>query len=132
MSAPVQAGNSGGPLLDQNGNLVGVVTAKLNALKFKRDFPQNVNFAVKTLTCRSTEDCKTANALIAERSALHAQAENRRHERNIRTSPNCSRPIDTSVQNAAQISTPKFETVSSSNLVKSTGRGQNSFEVPRC
>lgn len=50
MSTPVQAGNSGGPLLDQNGNLVGIVTAKLNALKFAQasgDLPQNVNFALK-------------------------------------------------------------------------------------
>jgi S1-C subfamily serine protease len=51
VSAPVQSGNSGGPLLDQNGNLVGVVTAKLNALKVALkdgDLPQNVNFAVKS------------------------------------------------------------------------------------
>ena len=51
VSAPVQAGNSGGPLLDQSGNLVGVVTAKLNALKMAMnngDLPQNVNFAVKS------------------------------------------------------------------------------------
>jgi hypothetical protein len=38
-------------LLDQNGNLVGVVTAKLNALNVmvatKGDIPQNVNFAIK-------------------------------------------------------------------------------------
>jgi S1-C subfamily serine protease len=51
VSAPVQPGNSGGPLLDGNGNLVGVVTAKLNALKVmvatNGDIPQNVNFALK-------------------------------------------------------------------------------------
>jgi uncharacterized protein len=51
ISAPVQPGNSGGPLLDQSGNLVGVVTAKLNALKLmlatNGDIPQNVNFAIK-------------------------------------------------------------------------------------
>jgi S1-C subfamily serine protease len=50
ISAPVQSGNSGGPLLDQSGNLVGVVSAKLNALKVALkdgDLPQNVNFAVK-------------------------------------------------------------------------------------
>jgi serine protease Do len=53
MSTPVQAGNSGGSLLDQNGNLVGIVTAKLNALKIavaSGDLPQNVNFALKAST----------------------------------------------------------------------------------
>jgi serine protease Do len=50
ISAPVQSGNSGGPLLDQSGNLVGVVSAKLDAIKVamaSNDLPQNVNFAVK-------------------------------------------------------------------------------------
>ncbi len=51
ISTPVQPGNSGGPLLDQSGNLVGVVSAKLNALKMmvatNGDIPQNVNFAIK-------------------------------------------------------------------------------------
>jgi serine protease Do len=51
ISAPVQPGNSGGPLLDQSANIVGVVSAKLNALNImvatKGDIPQNVNFAIK-------------------------------------------------------------------------------------
>jgi serine protease Do len=45
MSAPVQSGNSGGPLLDQNGNLVGMVTGKLEIAQ-NGDLPQNVNFAL--------------------------------------------------------------------------------------
>jgi S1-C subfamily serine protease len=50
ISAPVQPGNSGGPLLDRNGTVIGVVVAKLNALEVASaagDIPQNVNFAVK-------------------------------------------------------------------------------------
>ncbi|MFC0410321.1 trypsin-like peptidase domain-containing protein [Roseomonas elaeocarpi] len=50
ISAPVQPGNSGGPLLDGQGNVVGVVVSKLNAEAVSRrtgDIAQNVNFAVK-------------------------------------------------------------------------------------
>ena len=51
ISVPVQPGNSGGPLLDARGNLIGIVTGKLNALKVMEatggDLPQNVNFAIK-------------------------------------------------------------------------------------
>ncbi|MCQ4162986.1 trypsin-like peptidase domain-containing protein [Roseomonas sp. GC11] len=50
VSAEVQPGNSGGPLLDLHGNVVGVVVSKLHAQNIAKqtgDIPQNVNFAVK-------------------------------------------------------------------------------------
>jgi len=56
ISAPVQPGNSGGPLLDASGHLVGIVTAKLNALRVARftgDIPENVNFALKAEVART-------------------------------------------------------------------------------
>ena len=51
ISAPVQMGNSGGPLLDLKGNVVGIVTSKLDALALATitsDIAQNVNFAMKS------------------------------------------------------------------------------------
>jgi S1-C subfamily serine protease len=59
ISAPVQPGNSGGPLHDNNGNVVGVVTAKLNALRFAGatgNIPENINFAIKTGALRDFLD----------------------------------------------------------------------------
>jgi S1-C subfamily serine protease len=50
ITAPVQSGNSGGPLLDKSGQVIGVVVSKLNAAKVYQvtgDFPQNINFAIK-------------------------------------------------------------------------------------
>lgn len=50
ISVPVQPGNSGGPLFDQYGNVVGLVVAKLNTINMAQstgDLPQNVNYAVK-------------------------------------------------------------------------------------
>ncbi len=50
ISAPMQPANSGGPLLDRSGKVVGVVVAQLTALGIASatgDTPQNVNFAIK-------------------------------------------------------------------------------------
>ena len=50
ISAEVQPGNSGGPLVDMQGHIVGVVVSKLNAQAVSRrtgDIAQNVNFAVQ-------------------------------------------------------------------------------------
>lgn len=50
VDVPVQAGNSGGPLLNMYGEVVAIITSKLNAIKlFERtgDVPQNVNYAIK-------------------------------------------------------------------------------------
>lgn len=50
ITAPVQAGNSGGPVLAQDGSVLGVVVGKLDAAKVAEvtgDLPQNVNFAIR-------------------------------------------------------------------------------------
>lgn len=58
-TAPVQSGNSGGPLLDADGAVIGMVCAKLNAAWVQQltgDIPQNVNFAIKSaLVCSFLE-----------------------------------------------------------------------------
>ena len=55
MDAAVQPGNSGGPIYDENGNIVGVVVAQLNKMKFAKNvgsIPENVNFGIKASTVR--------------------------------------------------------------------------------
>ncbi|MBT3171110.1 MAG: hypothetical protein HN333_06725, partial [Rhodospirillaceae bacterium] len=78
--------NSGGPLLDLSGHVIGVVVSKLDALKMARatgDIPQNVNFAIKgdvahaflaehdvaVVTAQSTADLPPAD--VAERAQLY-------------------------------------------------------------
>jgi S1-C subfamily serine protease len=85
ISAPVQAGNSGGPLLDASGNLVGTIISKLNAMKVVQatgHMPQNVNFAIKSSVVASFlesrgisyETTTSSNVLAPADPADHAKA----------------------------------------------------------
>ncbi|WP_439597531.1 trypsin-like peptidase domain-containing protein [Falsiroseomonas sp.] len=72
ISAEVQPGNSGGPLLDMQGHVVGVVVAKLDSRRVQN--VDNVNFAVKgeaaqAFLRRAGLAFRTAESSGADRSA---------------------------------------------------------------
>lgn len=59
LSAPIQPGNSGGPVIDAAGALIGVTSAKLDEVRLVEAtgvFPQNVNFAVPVTVLQSFLD----------------------------------------------------------------------------
>ncbi len=64
ITAPVQPGNSGGPMLDSAGNLMGVVVSKLDAIRLAKitgDIAQNVNFAIHVNVLRAFLDANSVN-----------------------------------------------------------------------
>jgi S1-C subfamily serine protease len=75
ISAQIHPGNSGGPVLDRNGNVVGVVVATLNTMAVAERtgiVAQNVNFAIKGRTALSFLD---ANSVKPSASVSSAQLE---------------------------------------------------------
>jgi S1-C subfamily serine protease len=59
ITAPVQPGNSGGPLVDNQGKVIGVIVSKLNGLRVASaigSLPENINFAVKGNLARALLD----------------------------------------------------------------------------
>jgi S1-C subfamily serine protease len=55
VSTPVQHGNSGGPLLDQSGNVVGIISSGIDK-PVNGSMTQNINFAIKTAVVRTFLD----------------------------------------------------------------------------
>jgi len=70
ISAPVQQGNSGGPVMDSRGEVVGVVVGKADTIRIAKetgDILQNVNFAVSVGTLQAFLD---VNRIDYQRSSL--------------------------------------------------------------
>jgi S1-C subfamily serine protease len=68
ISAPVQPGSSGGPVLDASGHLIGVVVTRLNVAL--GEMSQNVNFAIKSSTATNFLDAHS----VAYQSATSEKA----------------------------------------------------------
>lgn len=61
ISVPIQPGNSGGPLFDINGNLVGITSSALNKESFNSE---NVNYAIKSTYLKNLIDVLPEAILI--------------------------------------------------------------------
>ena len=78
ISTPVQPGNSGGPLFDESGNVVGVVASKLNAIKVAaiyKDVPQNINFAIRASTAATFLETNGLQVKAGEGGAARSPSE---------------------------------------------------------
>ena len=56
VSIPIQPGNSGGPVFNEKGELIGIATSSIDSVQTQQVFgtiPQNVNFAIKSSYIKS-------------------------------------------------------------------------------
>jgi S1-C subfamily serine protease len=56
VSIPIQPGNSGGPVFNEKGELIGIATSSIDSVQTQKVFgatPQNVNFAIKSSYIKS-------------------------------------------------------------------------------
>lgn len=66
ISAPIQPGNSGGPLFDKKGNIIGIVSAK-------HEGAENVGYAIKTLYLRNLVDSYASVSILPAKNTVFAQ-----------------------------------------------------------
>ena len=73
IDAARQSGNSGGPILDDLGNVVGVAVSKLDAKYMFEEFgviPENTNFGIKSNVVRSILDSNSVDSPSANKSSI--------------------------------------------------------------
>lgn len=69
ISVPIQPGNSGGPLFDMDGNVVGITSSGLNRDYFKSE---NVNYAIKASYLNSLMEACPEDIILEEKADIHA------------------------------------------------------------
>ena len=71
MDAAIQSGNSGGPVINESGDVVGMSVAALNSSAVFEEtgtMPQNVNYAIKASTLKQFLDANNAEYKLSEDS----------------------------------------------------------------
>ena len=63
MSAPVQPGNSGGPMFDDNGDIIGIVNASIPGA-------ENVGYAIKTSYLRNLIENVTSDNIMPNNNQI--------------------------------------------------------------
>ena len=67
ISAPIQPGNSGGPLFDSKGNIIGIVNSKHKGA-------ENVGYAIKSLFLKSLIESYTSTSIIPDKLTISANS----------------------------------------------------------
>lgn len=73
IDASAQPGNSGGPIYDGYGNIVGILTAQLNKVKVLKEIgsiPENVNFGIKASTIKQFLASSSLHTKWSKRSVI--------------------------------------------------------------
>lgn len=71
ISVPIQPGNSGGPLFDMDGNVVGITSSGLNRDYFKSE---NVNYAIKASYLKNLMEACPEEIIIEEKADIHTSS----------------------------------------------------------
>ena len=71
ISVPIQPGNSGGPLFDNYGNIVGITSSGLNREAFNSE---NVNYAIKTSYLYNLIESSMSASILPQGTAMQGQS----------------------------------------------------------
>lgn len=71
ISVPIQPGNSGGPLFDNYGNIIGITSSGLNREEFNSE---NVNYAIKTSYLYNLIESTITTSILPQGTAMQGQA----------------------------------------------------------
>lgn len=94
ITAPVQVGSNGSPLLDGSGNIVGIVVAKLDALKVAAatgEIPQNVNFVINSRVAQNSLETNNIEYNAGPSNLQKPAADIAEHARGLTAAIECQR-----------------------------------------